>query len=344
MAFRSKSADRAYDEIVSLCRKHGIPRIGCVDNILDMRYIDTLFPRLAECGLEMQLFYEVKANLRFDQLVKLHRGGMRQIQPGIESFSNQVLRLMEKGVTGFQNIQLLRWCEEIGIDCVWNVLAGFPGEEGSEYVKMADLVPLLTHLNPPCSCTPVRLDRFSPFHFRAESFGFKKMRPARAYFFVFPLGRRELNRLAYFFDFDYGDGRDPNLYLRPLVRVVQNWCGSRFNAEKRTKLDAHFEGAEILVTDTREIACAPQYRLTGLRARLFALCDVGTTIPALLRQLELAGRELEVRSALESLVADRLVVHDDGHYLTLAVFRNRSDYNPIPRTDAYLTISETVIA
>jgi ribosomal peptide maturation radical SAM protein 1 len=344
MAFRSKTPDRALDEIVSLYRKYGIVRVCCVDNILDMRYIDTLFPRLAECGLEMQFFYEVKANLRLEQLARLHSGGMRQIQPGIESFSNQVLRLMEKGVTGFQNIQLLRWCEELGIDCVWNVIAGFPGEYESEYARMAELIPLLTHLNPPCTCTQVRLDRFSPFHSRAESFGFKKVRPARAYFFVFPLGRAELSRLAYFFDFDYGDGRNPLRYLEPVAKEVHRWCDARLAGEQPARLDAWFEGPEIRITDTRAAARNSSYRLTGLRAQLLAFCDVGTTIPALLCRAELAGREPEVRSTLESLVADGLAAHEDGHYLTLAVFRNRSHYNRIPKADAYVTISEAPAA
>ena len=115
MPFRSKSPERAFEEIVFLCRKYGRSKIAAVDNILDMRYIETLFPRLASSGQKFELFYEVKANLRFEQLMKLHHGGMRHIQPGIESLSDDVLRLMEKGVTGFQNIQLLRWCEELGM-------------------------------------------------------------------------------------------------------------------------------------------------------------------------------------------------------------------------------------
>jgi len=47
----------------------------------------------------LQLFYEVKVNLRYDQLAMLRAGGVRAIQPGIESLSNQVLRLMKKGCT-----------------------------------------------------------------------------------------------------------------------------------------------------------------------------------------------------------------------------------------------------
>ena len=44
MAFRSKTPQRAYDEITTLASKYGMQRVGFVDNILDMRYIDTPHP------------------------------------------------------------------------------------------------------------------------------------------------------------------------------------------------------------------------------------------------------------------------------------------------------------
>jgi radical SAM superfamily enzyme YgiQ (UPF0313 family) len=56
MAFRSKSPDRAFEEIVFLCGRHKRSKIAAVDNILDMRYLDTLFPRLASSGLDLELF------------------------------------------------------------------------------------------------------------------------------------------------------------------------------------------------------------------------------------------------------------------------------------------------
>ena len=73
MAFRSKSPERVFDELSYLTNKHGVKRIDCVDNILDTRYINTLFPKLSESDLEVELFYEVKANLRYDQLATLLR-------------------------------------------------------------------------------------------------------------------------------------------------------------------------------------------------------------------------------------------------------------------------------
>jgi hypothetical protein len=224
------------------------------------------------------------------------------------------------------------------------MLAGFPGESLEEYTKMAELVPLLVHLNPPCSCAQVRLDRFSPFHFRAKSFGFERVRPSRAYFFVFPLGRREMSRFAYFFDFDYADDRKPQEYLRPVQKVVQRWWDCRVRSTERPRLDAEFDGDEIVVTDSRPVARAAHYRLKGLQARIFSLCDVAATLAVLLRQPDLVGREDEVRAALESLVADGLMAREEGHYLTLGVFRNRTTPLPTHIPNAYISISQTVVA
>src|ERR1700747_1625319 len=120
------------------------------------------FFRSVRKGSKLEFFLETKSNLRFEQLRTLRRGGVRAIQPGIESFSNQVLQLMRKGCTGLQNIQLLRWCEELGITVFWNLLYGFPGESPVEYARMAELIPLLAHLQKPGYCGRIHVDRFSP--------------------------------------------------------------------------------------------------------------------------------------------------------------------------------------
>lgn len=341
MVFRSKSPQRAYDEITTLARKYGMQQVGFVDNILDMRYIDTLFPRLAENGMKLELFYEVKSNLRYDQVVKLHRGGMRQIQPGIENFSNEVLKLMEKGVSGLQNIQLMRWCEEVGIDCSWNVLGGFPGESPSEYKRIAEMASLLLHLNPPLSCGQIRLDRFSPFHTRSEQFGFRNVRPARGYFYVFPLGRRELQRLAYFFDFDYGDDRDPQTYMEPICEVVRRWWRAR-TATEPAKLDAWFYSNDsVRISDTRDSSASYERELNGLPAMLLFHCDTAATIDNLARRSDLADFSGEIESTLKQLCDDRLMLEDEKHYLSLPVFRQRPAVNDQDLSNAYITAKAT---
>jgi ribosomal peptide maturation radical SAM protein 1 len=254
----------------------------------------------------------------------MRKGGVCGIQPGIESFSDQVLGLMRKGCTGFQNIQLLRWCQELEIDVVWNILAGFPGESPAEYDKQAELIPLLTHLAPPASCTPVRLDRYSPFHSNPGEFGFERVRPAPAYYYVFPLERRELTKLAYFSEFDYADGRDPQSYLRRLREEIARWWALHdVPSEERPRLDARPDVRGLLIEDTRPVAVKHREVLNGIPAQLYLRCDTARSIAALARPLSPEIGEFEVRSILDGFVEAKTMLSINDHYLSLAVFRER---------------------
>jgi len=58
-------------------------------------------------------FYEVKANLTRVQVSALRAAGVTRIQPGIESLSDHVLKLIGKGTCGLRNVQLLKWCRGV---------------------------------------------------------------------------------------------------------------------------------------------------------------------------------------------------------------------------------------
>ncbi|MBE0691291.1 MAG: RiPP maturation radical SAM C-methyltransferase, partial [Anaerolineae bacterium] len=119
MSFRSKSAHRALDELEFLVDRWRVEFVEVVDNILDMRYFHDMLPALAQAGRPLQIFYEVKANLNRRHLEVLRSAGVTRIQPGIESMSDHVLKLMRKGTSAMINIQLLKWCQEYGIAVDW---------------------------------------------------------------------------------------------------------------------------------------------------------------------------------------------------------------------------------
>ncbi len=180
MAFRSKSAERALDEFTQVTAKYPGYPIYVVDNILNLAYFKDLLPQLAERNLGLDIFFEVKANLKKEQLRQLRAAGVTIIQPGIESLSDEVLQIMRKGVKALQNIQLLKWCKEIGIVPEWNILWGFPGESPAEYFRLAKMVPLLSHLQPPNFAISMRLDRFSPNFNEYKELGFKDLQSLSA--------------------------------------------------------------------------------------------------------------------------------------------------------------------
>ncbi|HSD26627.1 MAG TPA: RiPP maturation radical SAM C-methyltransferase, partial [Vicinamibacteria bacterium] len=253
IGYRRKSARRSIDEIVSLTKRHPGCPVEATDNILDMRALDDFVPELASRRPRVDLFYEVKANLRKEQLRRLREAGVSIVQPGIESFSDPVLRMMRKGTTAVQNIQLLKWCKELGITPYWNLLWGFPGEPPEEYARMARLVPLLTHLVPPKGFGAIRLDRFSPNFTAAQRLGFTDVAPLAPYRHIYGLPLEALQNLAYFFGFRYREPRDVDGYVRPLEKELERW---RKVGARSELFSAAVDGA-LLVWDLRPAARQP---------------------------------------------------------------------------------------
>jgi ribosomal peptide maturation radical SAM protein 1 len=316
MAYRSKSPARALDELRSISARHpGLP-IFAVDNILDRRYFTDFLPLLAASPVRNRLFYEVKADLTKDELRLLKAAGVIEIQPGIESLQDSVLRLMRKGVTALGNVQLLKWCAELGIRPSWNLLWGFPGEQPDAYREMADLVPLLTHLPPPVEGAPIRLDRFSPHFDRAAEFGFEDVRPARAYHHVYPFPPEVLSDLAYFFDFDYAGGSPERAYAMPLLAALEDWRNSLDSA-----LCFSDDGTSLLMWDLRPGASALTITLSGLERSLYLACDACRSRRELVELgcREWAAAEGRVAEALSWLVDHRLSITDGRRYLSLAI-------------------------
>jgi ribosomal peptide maturation radical SAM protein 1 len=320
MQFRAKSPDRAIAELNMLRDRYQARFITAVDNILSVRYFREVLPHLAGMSIELELFYEIKANLRRDQVRLLRESGIAHIQPGIESFSSRVLTLMRKGVSALQNIQLLKWCSEYMVHPTWNLLAGFPGEEPADYARQAELVPLITHLPPPVHgrVTPVRLDRFSPLFTQAESFGVRDIRPAEGYLCVYPFPMEDVAALAYYFRFRYADGRRVASYTKDLDREIGRW-----RHEKGSSMLLSVDhGDRLMIYDTRPVAVRHEHELRDRRRAVHEYCDVARTraeIEAMCSRLPPEQQEADVEAILDALVADRLMISEDGRFLSLAV-------------------------
>lgn len=198
MAYRQKSADRIQSDIASLADRYGILRLSAVDNIIPNADFSDLCERLKSDGSDYELFYEIKSNIRKDQIKLLAEAGVTNVQPGIESLSSHVLKLMRKGVRAIQNVNTLRWCLYYGVNPSWNVLHGFPGELDDDYAAQTSVFRKIVHLPPPVGGGRIWLERFSPY-FNWSDLGYKNVRPERSYQFVYPPGV-DLERLAYFFE------------------------------------------------------------------------------------------------------------------------------------------------
>jgi ribosomal peptide maturation radical SAM protein 1 len=327
LGYRKKSPQRALDELRHLVERYGIHRACAADNILDPGYLQSLLPMVQASGLDLSFVYEMKANLTREQVAVLQDAGLAAAQVGIESLSTPVLKQIGKGVTAMQNLQTLRWFSEAGIAVQWNLLYGFPGEDPTEYAKMADLLPSLFHLCPPQIAGRVRVDRFSPYYEDPARHGIVNVRPGRAFGYVFPFSEEVLARLAYHFDYDYADGRDVLGYASPVIEVVGRW---RQLAGSVTLRYWDRPDGVLILTDTRPTSddvATPgfqQRRMTGIERIVYLFCDTARTLREIMEHLAQTSDvpppdETTIARMLETLVNERLMAHLDGRYLSLAL-------------------------
>jgi ribosomal peptide maturation radical SAM protein 1 len=305
MAYRSKSAPRALDELTHLATAYPGSDIQVVDNILDLKYFKTLLPLLAERKLNVSLFYETKSNLKKEQVRLLREAGVTIIQPGIESFSDSVLKQMKKGVSGLQNIQVLKWCKEIGVEPLWNLLLGFPGEAPDDYRRMADLTMQVCHLPQPVCVTAIRLDRFSPNFNESDRLGFTRVRPLPFYEFIYDVPEAARRNLAYYFAYDYKSPQDVARYAEPLVKRVHAWK----TTWRHSELVSIDFGDRLAIVDTRPRSARPVTVLSGEAREIYVACD------AIVDRSQLNGGT----AAADALVARGLMLADGSRYLSLAI-------------------------
>jgi ribosomal peptide maturation radical SAM protein 1 len=326
MKFRSKSQDRALAELESLSARWG-RTILCVDNILDLDYFDEFLPRLAQRQLGLNLHYEVKVNLTKAQLHLLSAAGVTAIQPGIESFVDPVLRLMNKGSSQLQNIQLMRWCRELGIQVAWNVLYGFPGEDATDYATMIELLPRLAHLDPPQHCGQVRADRHSPYFSQPENYGVRLLIEP-AYASVYPIGAAAVQRIAYYFDMDFREKRQIAQYEAALQVAVGKWC-ERAAADARFELSR--EAAGFVLCDSRREGISGRESVSDEEAAVLTACDAIVGVDRIAALPIWAGR------------AEPMATHDvvDGLVARGWLLRQGRKLLSLPVLPAYCTPSDT---
>lgn len=330
IAFRSKRPTIVIQELIDLSQKYGHLDFYGVDNIIDMRYFKELLPKLRQAGYDFRLFYETKANLKSEHLQMMREAGVSGIQPGIESLSTPILKLMEKGVTALQNMRLLKRCAEFGIRPHWNFIYGFPREPPEEYPRMAEAIKSITHLTPPQSLTPLHLERFSPYHQRPGSYGLKINAPTQAayYHLIYPTDEATLNDLAYTFDYSYDDGRDATIYVAPLRESIEAW---RRDYLEGSNLSYRRGPGLLLINDRRCGLGGCDYSFQEREAKIYLACDVGATPMLVWKGLLADGFSdvtlEDVENFLHEMVELRLMYEEGGCYLSLAVAVNPGMHN-----------------
>lgn len=322
MAYRSKSPTRVLNELAHLEDKYGITKFEVVDNILDTRYFATVIKDLANSDLSYSIFYETKSNLTEEEICALSKAGIKWIQPGIESLNDNILSHINKGNSAIANVALLKFALENGMRVSWNFLFGFPNEQDSWYVDMANWIPQISHLQPPSHLVRVRYDRFSPYFTDPDSFMIN-LSPNKSYRFIYPIPKTDLYHIAYFFE-DYTD-TERGLLDKPGISRVKEWvvkANTKFFSKNRPKLLLLESENSALILDTRDCAIEPITYLDQQMSLVYKLCRTPQTIKSLTRKLdkmqETSLCSSDIVTIVDKFIETKLILEINGKILSLA--------------------------
>ncbi|MGW0801468.1 RiPP maturation radical SAM C-methyltransferase [Nonomuraea sp. NPDC002799] len=322
MAYRAMTPDRAVAQFERLFEYAPWCTVySCTDNIMPLEYLTDVLPRLRPPA-GASIFYEVKVGLDQQDMREMARAGVDRIQPGIEALSTGTLKLMKKGSSAFQNIQLLKNCVRYGIAPAWNLLIGFPGEGEETFAKYVDDLPSLAHLPPPEGVFPVRFDRYSPYFNQAGDFGLD-LRPVDHYRLTYPFPEESLSRLAYYFN---DRAVAPYMiavakWIRPLTAAVTAWSRGWEDGDPPVlRLDQE-DGGSWVVTDSRS-GTLSRYELDEAVARTLLVLERPTRLDRLAPEDAAHVGELRERG---------LIFAEGERAMSLVLAESETDPMPRPR-------------
>jgi radical SAM superfamily enzyme YgiQ (UPF0313 family) len=146
--WRSMTAELTYERVSSMVRKFNLDTVKFYDENF------TSNPKRAERIAELvagDFYWSMQArmdNMLITDMKKLEAGGLRVVEPGVESGSDRILKLINKGEDKATMIAANRKLSQTNIKAFYNFMMGFPGETYDELMETVDLALQLIRENP----------------------------------------------------------------------------------------------------------------------------------------------------------------------------------------------------
>lgn len=324
MLYRSKSPKVALSHLASTYSDYETSLLRLSDYILPHHYYKELLPKLAKKGADLEIACEIKSNVKPWQIEQLKMANVVDVQPGIESFDTDTLKLMKKGTSGIQNVFLVKSLDKKGIHVHYNILYGFPGENIYSYERLTRVIPQLNHLTPPVSNTRISITRHSPLQTDPLNHGLPKSpRYHPRYNLIFSESFRQKHSIdhqkqEYYFEYDYRPSLELDRWHQVLNFQINSWRALHEN-DSAPILTASFENQFLVVSDSRfNKKLKNQVIGDVITADIYRLIDE-EPLPIEKIASNIGVPDYKLNEHLDLLLHHRIILNMDGKYLGLCL-------------------------
>jgi len=320
--YREKKVEKTIDEINFLSEKYKILSFQIIGNTLPLKDFGLLCERLKQTGKDFNFFAEARADtMKSSDYKLLKEAGFRTIQTGIESFSQNYLKKMNKGTRVIDNIAALKFCKEYNIMNKYNLIIGYPNEEELDFEETKNNIQFVKqYLDPPQICY-LKVLFGSHIHCNPENYNIKELKSAEIDEIMFP---NECLDKGFNFVYDYKT--DNIINFEKWKQLAEEWKDERENKTAqflKTQMDTDkyilyfIDGQKFIkIFDKRNTDNIKIYNLDETERNVFFSClDIISFAELKEKFPEISENDL--RNILNSFVDAGIVFKENDSYLSL---------------------------
>lgn len=318
--YRQKTCGKLIDELAFQSKRYGIDSFLFTDCIMSTEHIRELLAALAQSGLKLELFAEVKADLVQDNIKDLHAAGFTYLQPGMAFFHDEcdLSDLLHCGKRAIKQVELLKHCQYHGVAVSWDLLKDLLGEQPGWYQEMAELLPRISHLQPPASLNSA-FCRPDSLCVQAAALRGSAVYPAAS------SGRAAVRESKFPYPLGYGAPSVKRLELEVsrniwdiLSERIEEWTTS-YDGGRGDRLVMGVFAQCVEINDLRKCAIRNFYTLTGVLQDIYLLADTAVDCDKVKEVLREKYSPAEIDAGIYWLLQAKLLLQIGGEILALAV-------------------------
>jgi ribosomal peptide maturation radical SAM protein 1 len=315
--YRWKKAENMLVELQKLATSHQSLDFCFTDNALPPREAGTFFTTLKNAPIDLHFFAEIRATTNTTTLQHYRQAGLNVIQVGIESFSSSLLAVMKKGVSAIENVAIMKYAAQAGIELEGNLIVEFPG---STREQVEQTLATLDYVLPfkPLSTATFFLGHGSPVSDCPKHYGINSIIQHRKNKVLFPKQvLKDLHLLA-------GEYRGDRTFQRRLwkeVRIkVDQWHDFHNSRKKENIPPLTYRDGSTFIIIRQEQPKGPvlRHRLTGTSREIYLFLDRIRTFEEVCNHFQTFKPDV-LKRFIDQLYLKKLLFKENEKILSLAL-------------------------
>ncbi len=312
--YRARPPKEVSKQMVRLTEKYNVLNFDFFDLRTQPDNDLILFKYILKQRRDYNIFYSIRADISKSLLVAMRKAGLDTVQIGIEALSSNLLQKMNKRMRFIQNLQVLKYCEELNIEHAANLITHFPGETQKDIDDAIKNIDFASAYRPPLSLTPFALLQGSLVDQERQKYGIHSVKNYGFLDGLLPMSIRDK------LDFQLKSYKMQRAFPKytKLRRKIAQWNDiyDRCSREGIKPLSYKDGGTYLIIEDRRYEGSITH--LDGDIRKLYLFCDS-------IRSFEEIGNRFseyelsELHRVLIELVGLKIMYKEGEDYLSLAI-------------------------